>query len=115
MDFIEFVRKPFIVEAVEITVDNISEIADLVGELKEKPDGTPFIFVDRHLVPNVYRVYPGFWMTRMGDHIRCYSRKVFREQFTESSEEIQTWVDFMNNGGIENSKVKVATIEEATA
>lgn len=105
MEFNTYVRKPFLVEAVEVTEGNIAEIAKYVGELKAKDDGTPFIFVDRRLVPNVYRVYPGFYMTRMGDHIRCYSRKVFHEQFTESSPEIQVWVDFLNAGGVENSRV----------
>lgn len=98
MEFQPYVRKPFVVEAVEVTEDNIGEIAKYVGELRAKDDGTPFIFVDRRLVPNIFRVYPGFFMTRMGDHIRCYSRKVFFEQFTVSTDEIQVWVDFMNGG-----------------
>lgn len=108
MDFQSYVRKPFVVEAVEVTEDNIGEIAKYVGELRAKDDGTPFIFVDRRLVPNIFRVYPGFFMTRMNDHIRCYSRKVFFEQFTISTPEIQTWVDFMNAGSIENSRVNAA-------
>jgi hypothetical protein len=88
MEFSTFVRKPFMVEAVEVTTENIAEIAKLVGTLKEKPDGTPYIHVDKRLVPNVYKVYPGFWMTRMNDNIRCYARKVFIEQFIESTPEI---------------------------
>jgi hypothetical protein len=108
MDFQPYVRKPFVVEAVEVTEENIGEIATYVGELRSKDDGTPFIFVDRRLVPNIFRVYPGFFMTRMGDHIRCYSRKVFFEQFTASTPEIQTWVDFMTAGAVENSRVAQA-------
>lgn len=104
MEFQSYVRKPFVVDAVEVTEDNIAEIAKYVGELRAKDDGTPFIFVDRRLVPNIFRVYPGFFMTRMGDHIRCYSRKVFFEQFTASTDEIQVWVDFLNSGGVENSR-----------
>lgn len=108
MDFKNFVRKPFVVEAVRVTKENISEIADLVGELKEKDDGTPFIYVDRRLVPNVYRVFPGFWMTRMGDHIRCYSNKVFQEQFVDADPQVVAWVDFLDNGGVENSRTRQA-------
>lgn len=81
LDFSEYVRKPFTVEAVEVTEENIGEVAKYVGELKSKDDGTPFIQVDRRLVPNIFRVFPGFYMTRMGDTVRCYSRKVFLEQF----------------------------------
>lgn len=106
LDFSTYVRKPFTVEAVEVTEENIGEIARFVGELKQKKeDGTPYIFVDRRLVPNVYRVYPGFFMTRMGDHIRCYSRAVFNQQFTAATTEIMAWVDFMQNGGVENSRL----------
>jgi hypothetical protein len=100
VDFIAFVRKPFTVEAVEITKENIEEIAPLVGALRAKDDGTPFIQVDRKLVPNIYRVYPGFWMTKMetkdGPNIRCYSKRIFREQFTENTPEINDWVEFLN-------------------
>lgn len=106
MEFNQYVRKPFLVEAVEVTAENIAEIAKYVGDLREKDDGTPFIYVDRRLVPNIFRVYPGFFMTRMGDHIRCYSRKVFTEQFTVATEEVVVWVDFMQNGGVENSRVE---------
>lgn len=95
MEFNSFVRKPFTVEAVEITEDNIAEIAELVGVLRKKDDGTPYIRVDRRLVPNIYQVYPGFWMTKMGDNIRCYSKKIFKEQFLESNKEIEEWVNFL--------------------
>jgi hypothetical protein len=106
MDFKQYVRKPFLVEAVRITRDNIGEVADLVGELKQKDDGDPFIQVKRELVPNIYRVFLGFWMTRKGDRIRCYSPKVFKEQFTTPDTEVVAWVDFLNNGGVENSRTR---------
>jgi hypothetical protein len=105
LEFTEYVRKPFVVDVVEVTEENIEEIAKYVGELRAKEDGTPFIFVDRRLVPNIYRVYPGFFMTRMGDHIRCYSKKVFNEQFIPNAPEIQVWVDFMNEGDVRESRV----------
>jgi hypothetical protein len=97
MDFTTFVRKPFVVEAVEVTAENIAEVAKYVGDLREKEDGTPYILVDRRLVPNVFRVYPGFFMTKMGENVRCYSRKIFREQFTETTEKINAWVEFMSS------------------
>jgi hypothetical protein len=95
MDFNEFVRKPFIVEAMEITRDNITEVAKYIGDVEESEDGSKFIRVDHKLVPNVTRVYPGFYMTRMGDYIRCYSRRVFFEQFTPLTGDIQKWVTFL--------------------
>lgn len=84
MDFAEYVRKPFVVNAVLITEENIAEIAEHVGLLRKKDDGTSYIQVDRRLIPNVFRVYPGFWMTKMGDNYRCYSGRVFEEQFVQN-------------------------------
>ncbi|MBA3551186.1 hypothetical protein H0W32_03190 [Patescibacteria group bacterium] len=104
-DFTTYVRKPFTVEAVEITEENIGEIAKYIGELKETDTGKPYIFIDRRVIPNVFRVTPGFFMTRMGDHLRCYSHKVFLEQFAPPTPEVMAWVDFMRNGGMENSRL----------
>jgi hypothetical protein len=95
MNFTNFVRKPFVVEAVEVTVENIGEVAKYVGDLREEEDGTKYILVDHRLVPNVMRVYPGFYMTKMGKKVRCYSRKIFREQFVEEDDNIRPWVEFM--------------------
>jgi hypothetical protein len=85
MQFTRFVRKPFEVEAVEITKENIIEIAKLVGEIGEKQDGTPFIQVDKEKVPNMFRVYPGDFLTTMDGSIRCYARKAFYDQFIEKA------------------------------
>ena len=95
MDFNTYARRPFTVEAIEITEENIEELAPLVGELRVKDKGTKYIQVDRRRVPNIYRVYPGFWMTRMGDNIRCYAKKVFREQFVALTPEIQEWTEYL--------------------
>lgn len=95
MEFSTFVRKPFVVQAVEVTPENIEEVAKYVGDLREEDDGTVYILVDRRLVPNVFKVYPGFYMTKMGKNVRCYSRKIFREQFVEEDENIKPWIDFM--------------------
>ncbi|MET0785205.1 MAG: hypothetical protein ABWY25_00665 [Paenisporosarcina sp.] len=96
MEFTTFVRKPFVVDAVEVTTENIGEVAKYVGDLREKEDGTPYILVDRRLVPNVFRVYPGFFMTRMGENVRCYSKKIFKEQFMIQDDQIKQWVEFIN-------------------
>lgn len=95
MEFNSYVRKPFKVDAVEITVENIQEIAKLVGTLREKEDGQPYIQVDRRLVPNVYKVYPGFWMTRMGNNIRCYSNHIFQAQFVGVTEDIEKFLSHL--------------------
>lgn len=98
MEFTTFVRKPFVVEAVEVTEENIAEVAELIGTLRQKENGTPFIQVNRRLVPNLFRVYIGFWVTQMGDNVRCYSRRVFTQQFVETTPEVDEWVTYLNEG-----------------
>ena len=57
MEFTTFVRKPFVVQAVEVTSENINEVAKYIGDVREREDGTKYILVDRRLVPNVFKVY----------------------------------------------------------
>lgn len=106
LEFTEFVRKPFVVEAIEITKENLEDIAKFVGTIRQREDGTPYIQVDRRLIPNVDRVFVGFWMTKMGGNIRCYSKRVFSGQFTEVKPEIREWVDFMNADADEEEVVE---------
>ena len=95
----EFVRKPYVVNALEITLENIERVAPMIGKLHRKRNGSPWIEVDRQKVPVVTKVYPGFFMTVQGDSVRCYSPRTFLAQFTENSQEIQAWVDWMNSAG----------------
>jgi hypothetical protein len=92
MDLIPYVRRPFSVMAVEITKDNIAEIAKQVGELRDDGNGGHYILVDSRLVPNVEKVYPGFYMTKMGNNVRCYAKRIFHEQFVEMDERIRELV-----------------------
>jgi hypothetical protein len=107
MEFTTFVRKPFIVEAMEVTEENIAEVAELIGTLRKKENGVPYIAVNRRLVPNLYRVYVGFWVTKMGDNVRCYSKRVFTQQFVESTTELQNWVDYLNESHEEGAELEI--------
>ena len=92
MEFVEYVRRPFKIEAIRITEENIDEIAKLIGEIRTK--GTEkFILLDKRIVPNMTRAYVGWWVTRFNDNLRCYSNKIFTEQFTPNSTEWGNWFD----------------------
>jgi len=82
MEFKQYIRKPFAVQAVEITEENFEEVAAVVGQVRTKGD-TKFIALDRRLVPNVTRAYVGWYLTFLNDNYRCYSPKVFNDQFVE--------------------------------
>jgi hypothetical protein len=94
-EFKQYVRKPFIVEAMEVTAENIAELAPQVGTLVEPPEGSPFIEVDPKKVPHVSRVFPGFFVTKMGKRTHCYSPKAFRAQFADADEHNLNWVKYL--------------------
>ena len=96
LQFEKYVRAPFVVEVVEITEDNIEQIAPYVGEIREKDDGEKYIVVDKRLVPTMNKVFVGFFMTRMGENIRCYAPRVFHQQFVKETEDIAHWVEHMD-------------------
>ena len=99
MEFSSFVRRPFLVEAVQITEENIHELAKLIGEVKYK-DGAPYIALDRRVIPNIRRAYIGWWFTKLDDNLRCYSGKVFEQEFAAYTEEWAAW--FYNTTQTEN-------------
>lgn len=96
MEYTPYVRKPLQVNAVQFTEENMEELAPLVGSFRTKTneDGskTPFIVVDRRLVPNnVYKVWPGFWMTKVGDSVHVFTEPAFKSQFVEKTPDLDLW------------------------
>lgn len=86
LEFQPFVRKPFNVQAIEVTRDNLEQIATELGlgEVKVKEGtNTRYIQVNPAVIPNVSGIFPGFWVTKMGNNMRCYTRRIFFEQFME--------------------------------
>ena len=91
-----YVRRPFQVQAFEITPDNIAELAAHVGELCEDDRGTPFIKSEKKKVGNSYKVWPGFFATVLKGQVRCYSRKTFFDQFGELNDKTSPMVEFLH-------------------
>lgn len=81
MEFTKFTRKPFEIEAVEITEENLEAVAALVGTIEMDDEGRRYIQANKKKVPLVKEVYPGFWLTKMGSQIRCYKPDIFVDQF----------------------------------
>lgn len=112
MEFTEFVRRPFKVEAVRITAENIDEIAALIGEVKiHNKTKEKFILLDKRIVPSMARAFVGWWVTRFNDNLRVYSHKIFQEQFMECDEQWQVWFE-LAEGDIE---AEVAEENQAAA
>jgi hypothetical protein len=97
MQYTKVIRKPFAVDAVQITEENIAEIAKIIGELQERENGTPYIVVNRNVVPAKQRAYIGDWLTKMGEKYHCYTDKLFTREFVAHTESIQGWIDYLND------------------
>lgn len=106
-----YVRRPFQVQAFEITQDNIAELAPHVGELCDD-DGTPFIKSDKKKVGNNFKVWPGFFATVLKGHVRCYSRKTFFEQFGELNDRTSPVVEFLHGRCTVEEMISVLAPEE---
>lgn len=102
MDFTNYIRVPFPVEACQITEENLEEMAHILGQVKTK-NGEKYIALNRNVVPNISKAYVGWWVTRFGDNLRCYNPKVFAEQFTPMHEDGKH--DFQFNPIVENDDV----------
>ncbi len=93
MEMMNFLRKPFIVEAVEITEGTIKEVAALVGRLKYNEDsGDPYIVVDRKKVPNCEQAHIGDYLTVFLNRYRIFSAEQFTKQFVYADDDLKAWV-----------------------
>lgn len=90
-EFTDYVRKPFKIEAVQITDDNMDELCELVGKEVQSKGNTRYIVLNKRIIPNGFRAYVGWWVTQMGDQLRCYPNRIFHDQFTAMNEEWQDW------------------------
>ena len=89
-----FVRTPFKIEAVEVTEENIHQIAEMLGSkiFTDTRTGSTFIGVDNDQMPGIYRIYAGFWVTKMGHRFRAYSQQRFLKEFIRLSAGVEGWV-----------------------
>lgn len=85
------IREPFAIEAIQVTNDNMAELAKVFGRLMVEEDRTPYIAVSRKYARRGWKLHLGGYVTRMDEKIRFYSEKVFRDQFVPRS----TWLSHM--------------------
>lgn len=80
-----FVRVPFAVRACKITADNIEQVAEKIGTVKEK-NGEKYIQIDKRVIPNIAKAHIGYYLTILDGNLRCYSAKIFNDQFVDMPE-----------------------------
>lgn len=77
-----YVRKPFEVEAVEVTEDNIEEVTKWCqGTLREEGRRHIKVRVARALNERQTKAYPGDWVLYAGTGFKVYTPKAFEKTF----------------------------------
>jgi hypothetical protein len=90
----KFVRKPFFVEAVPVTEENLDAVATWCGgEVKTIPGNgdtqeVSYVKVDvqRPLHENQTRAFPGTWVLKSGSNFKVYTNKAFKSSFDPAQE-----------------------------
>lgn len=100
MEFQTFVRKPFRIQAIQITEENIELFADLIGDnvVRKEDNGTHYFLANRQLVRTINRVKVGYWVTKMNEQYRVYVPEVFDSLFCLSSKGLEQICDLVFAG-----------------
>lgn len=91
METVKYVRKPFEVEAVQVTTDNIDEVAAWCnGEVKEEENTSKYIkvAVARVLNERQTKAFVGDWVLYAGTGYKIYTAKAFAKHFDRSETQI---------------------------
>jgi len=81
-----YVRKPFVVEAVQVTVDNMIEVsAWCEGEIKQASDGTSYIKVNVNKPQNERQTmaFVNNWVLRAETGYKVFTNKPFQNSYEE--------------------------------
>lgn len=79
----KYVRKPFEVDAVEVTEDNVSEVAQWCSGTVNEEGDRQFIkvHVARALNERQTKAYPGDWVLYAGTGFKVYTARAFERTF----------------------------------
>lgn len=109
MEIKKYLRKPFVVDAVQVTEENIEKVAEWCGgQVKERPDRKTHVKLRYVKVP-VYRsmsrrqteAYIGDWVLQAGKGFKVYIDKAFANTFEEPDTSEGELVAVQSQGGEE--------------
>lgn len=86
----KYARKPFHVDAVRVTAENMAEVAQWVnGDIRPDKDGKQFVKVRvaRPMSERQSQAYVGDWVLYAGTGYKVYTHKAFLASFEQESVE----------------------------
>lgn len=84
-----YVRKPFYIDAVQVTTENLEDIAKWVeSEVRHDVDGTKYVKVRVHrpLNDRQTKAYVGDWVLKAGGGFKVFTPKAFASNFELAAE-----------------------------
>lgn len=93
MQTTKFTRRPFDVDAVQVTADNIDEVAKWCqGDVNTDTEGNQYVKVRvlRVLNERQTQAYVTDWVLYAGTGYKVYTDKAFKKSFDEKAEELRT-------------------------
>lgn len=87
LEILQYVRKPFEVSAIQVTEENMNDIADWAGgEVRENAEGKKFVKIEtyRPINSRQTRAFVGDWVLYAGEKInsfKVYTEVAFKNSF----------------------------------
>jgi len=83
METVKFIAIPREVEAVQVTADNMIEVAQWCGGTTGMADSVPFVRIraQRHTPVQFTRALEGYWVVKLNKNYRVYSDDSFNRSF----------------------------------
>lgn len=89
LETMKYVRKPFYIDAVRVTAENITDVANWAGgDVRTDSDGRYIkVRVPRALTERQTKAYVGDWVLYAGKGYKVYTPKAFDDSFEQASVE----------------------------
>ena len=97
----QYVRKPFFVDAVQVTEENMAEVAKWCNGTLEAGDDArpdPYIHVDvkRPLAERQTRAFVGDWILSSGNGFKVYTNVSFEKNFEDVNHKLSELTDVLD-------------------
>lgn len=97
----KYIRRPFTVQAVQVTLENMHEVAEWCGGVVVKADRPENSYVKAKIAHPLNKrqtqAFAGDYVLKMGRGFKIYLEKAFGKTFIPADESARMFVDPVNN------------------
>ena len=101
MNIQKYTRRPFTVQAVQVTLENMREVAEWCGGVVVEADRPENSYIKakiaRPLNKRQTQAFAGDYVLKMGRGVKIYLEKAFDKAFVPADDNTRMFVDPVNN------------------